>query len=250
MHDVPEEERWDEVTVQRGKLQPLARRAKDLATRQPRLFVHPDGRLQFNTYAMQLLELTGPPTAPKSRPEAIRLYLCGAEPGKRGLLLIERAEKDDPNAIRLFPVGRRGERWPQVHVARGASILRQDLQIAVRARYTLKKGTVQDDGRRVLVADLDNPEPVSPGMPTDELYNLLEAWVQSGEAPFDKPLTRRKFYQHLMEFAKRHRFKISLLQKQLSDYLFLHADLLREKLGLEVQTRAGGSPKYVLRRKK
>ncbi len=212
----------------------------------PIITAYPDGRIQFNTRAMRLLRWTGPITNEEPPPpEAVKMYIYRPEPSGKGYLVIERAAKDDPESIRLFPVGRKSERWPLVHVARAASILRRDLRIAIRARYRIEVAEL--DGRLVLVADLNAPEPVEPGLPTDELYNLLRMWVNSDEVVRGKPLTRRELYRHVVEFAKRRGINIPILQKQLSDYIFAHSDILRKELGIDIQTRAGGSPKYIIR---
>lgn len=215
--------------IRRSELVALPREAKAQPTGTPSMLVNPDGRIQLNTAAMDRLG------TPEDRPRAIRLYGTRDE----RYLVLERAEPDDPHAIRLFPVGRREDRWPMVHVARAAPLLRL-LGITNRARYTL----MWDPRRRWFVADLTRPEPVAPGAPRDEIRELLELWAARPDTPREHPLSRRELYRQVVQAAQSAHRQPRLLQRQLAAYIQRHAETLRQELGLEV--RGTQSPVYIL----
>jgi hypothetical protein len=219
--------------LRRLELVELTREPKAQPTGIPGMLVAPDGRIQLNTEAMRRL---GTAT---DRPRAIRLYTDR----NRRYLIIQRADPADAHAIRLFPVGRKEERWPQVHVARAATIMRE-LGLLDRARYTL----TWDKRRGWLVADLKRPEPVAPGVPTDQIRPLLEEWAK--QATPDHAMTRREFWSQVQKIAReRFRRRTPLLQRQLAAYLHRHREELARDLGLEI-VEGGGSPTYILRRRR
>jgi len=219
--------------LRRSDLVELTREPKAQPTGIPGMLVAPDGRIQLNTAAMDKLGTA------RDRPRAIRLYTDR----DRRYLIIQRADAADPHAIRLFPVGRKEERWPQVHVARAATIMRE-LGLLDRARYTL----TWEKRRGWFVADLKRPEPVAPGVPTDQIGPLLEEWAK-GATP-DRSMTRREFWSQVQKVAReRFQRRTPLLQRQLAAYVHRHRDELAAKLGLEI-VEGGGSPTYILRRRR
>lgn len=218
--------------LRKSDLVELTREPKAQPTGAAGMLVAPDGRIQLNTEAMRHLGTA------EDRPRAVRLYTTR----DKRYLVIQRADPTDPHVIRLFPVGRKESRWPHVHVARAAAIMR-DLGVVDRVRYTLT--WVKE--RRWFVADLERPEPVAPGVPTDQIRPLLEEWAK-GATP-DHSMTRREFWSQVQKIARdRLQRRTPLLQRQLAAYVHRHREQLASELGLEVQ-EGGGSPTYILRRR-
>lgn len=212
---------------------PITRQPKAAASKVPSIVVNPDGRIQLNTAAVRQLG------SAEDRPQVLRLY---TDPSKR-YLVIQRAEPADPHAIRMFPVGRKDDRWPQVHVARAASVIRQ-LGLVERVRYNL----AWDAKNHWLVADLKEPLPIVPGMPIDQIRPLLEEWVKS--ASTGEPVPRREFHRQIQQIATRTGRRAALLQRQLAGYVTLHRAELARELGLEATIADGTLRSVVVRRKK
>lgn len=213
-------------------LTPLERPAKAWKSEIPNIVVNPDGRIQLSTTAVDRLGTA------RDRLQAVRLY---HDDSKR-YLVIERAGVGEPNALRAFPVGRKENRWPQVHVTRAAQALR-DLGVFERARYLL----TPDPDRKWLVADLLAPLPVVPGEPLEQIRPLLEQWVRQRRP--GEPVGRRDFWHDLQKLATDAGWQSRLLQRQLEGYLRAHRDELAKDLGLEL-VEADGSLRGVVVRQK
>lgn len=213
----PKQEPTDQpVQLRRSSLVAI-RPEPRFALKKANIVLNPDGRIQLNTIAMDSLGTK------KNPAKAIRLFMDTS----RRYLVVQRAEPDHPDALRIFPVGRQSDQWPQVHVARSARLARE-IGIEERTRIILEF----DEKQRWWVADTQDATPLGPSSGGPTVEAILSSWVKT--AKVNAPMRPREFYRGVCEIARRMNRRPPLLLRQVLLYMENHSEELAQKHGLKV----------------